>query len=126
MAGERTVQKIRIMIAGTRQASFQALARIVGRASDAYQVSEQLWNEAEAVKLVRENNADVVLVDASAGDGFDFCEKLTSACSNIGAILVGGRRSYEWLKRAMDAGARGYIAEDECTGEGVRREIDRV
>lgn len=120
------MQKIRIMIAGTRRTSFQVLARILERASENYDVMDQAWGEVEARKLLRENGADIVLVDASASDAFELCDRLTEEFPNLCVVLVGGRHSYEWLKRAMDVGARGYIAEDDCTGECMRAEINRV
>jgi len=120
------VQKIRIMIAGTRRTSFQVLARILERASENYDVVEKAWGEIEARKLLRETGADVVLVDASSSDAFELCGRLTEGFSDLCVILVGGQRSYECLKQAMDAGARGYIAQDDCTGECMRAEINRV
>lgn len=124
--GVRILQKIRIMIAGIRRTSFQALVRMLGRASEAYEVLEPAWGEAEALKLLREINVDIALVDASAAEGFDLCRAMNEAFPDICIILVGGRHNYDWLKCGMDAGARGYIAEDNCTGEGMRAEISRV
>jgi len=120
------VQKIRIMIAGIRRTSFQAFARILERASNEFDVIEQAWGEAEALKLLRESDVDIVLVDASVPEAFELCGRLTQVYPNLHVVLVGGRRNYEWLKRAMDAGARGYFAEDDCTGECMRAEIKRV
>lgn len=120
------MQKIRIMIAGTRRASFQVLTRILERASENYDVINQARGEAEARKLLWETGADIVLVDASVPDAFELCAGLTETFPNLCVVLVGGRRSYEWLKQAMDAGARGYIAQDDCTGECIRAEINRV
>lgn len=120
------MQKIRILIAGTRRTSFQVLARMLERASGDYDVLGQVQDEAQACTMLRENEVDVVLVDASAPDAFEFCGRLTEEFRNLCVLFVGGRRSYEWLKRAMDVGARGYISEDECTGECIRMEISRA
>lgn len=120
------MQKIRIMIAGTRRTSFQVLARILERDSEAFDVVEQAWGEAEALKLLQAKEVDTVLLDASVPEAFELCSRLTGAKPNLCVILVGGRHSYEWLKRALDAGARGYIAEDDCTGECIRAEINRA
>lgn len=120
------MQKIRIMIAGSRRTSFQVLTRILERASEDFDVIEQAWGEVEALRLLQENEVDIVLVDASVPEAFELCGRLTASKPNLCVVLVGGRHSYEWLKRAMDAGARGYIAEDNCTGEYMRAEINRV
>lgn len=120
------MQKIRIMLVGTRYASFQALVHILESASEDYDMAGQAWGEAEARKQLRESDADIVLVDASAPEAFDLCAGLTGEFPHQCVMLVGGQHSYEWLKRAMDAGARSYIAEDDCTGECIHAEINRV
>lgn len=123
---ENTVEKIRILVTGMRRTSFQALVRMIGRASEAFEVLGPAWGEFEALNLIREEDADLVLVDVSAEDGFALCRKIVETCPKICVILVGGRRNYEWLKRGMDSGALGYIAEDNCTGDEIRMEINRV
>lgn len=120
------MRKIRIMIAGTRCASFRALARMLERASEDYDVIDQVWGEAEARRCLRESGADIVLVDASVSEAFELCAGLTEEFPHQCVALVGGRHSYEWLKQAMDAGARSYITEDDCTVECIRAEINRV
>lgn len=120
------MQKIRIMPVETRCASFQALSRILESACEDYDVINPAWGEAEARKRLRESGADIVLVDASVPEAFDLCAGLMAEFPHQRVMLVGGRHSYEWIKRAMDAGARSYIAEDDCTGEYIRAEINRV
>lgn len=120
------MQNIRILLAGERDSAFPVLVRIIGRASQAYEVISQACGISAVLQMLHEVNADVVLVDASGMEGIELCMQVTRYYPQSNVVLVGGRKEYTYLKRAMDAGAKGYISEDECTGEGMRREIDRI
>lgn len=120
------MQNVRILIAGEKSTAFPVLARILGRASETYELVAQTCGAFETLQLLQDNRIDIVLLDASGMEGMDLCRRITTHYPRIRVVLVGGRRDYGCLKQAMDACARGYVAEDECTGERIRMEIERV
>jgi len=124
--GVKDVQNVRILLAGERDSAFPVLVRILGRASQSYEVIAQASGTSSVLLMLHEAEADIVLVDASGAEGIELCRQVTRNYPQVNVVLVGGRKDYAYLKRAMDAGAKGYISEDECTGEGIRREIDRI
>ena len=120
------MRNVRILVAGEKRTAFTALERILKRASDTYEVIAQVCEMPVILQMLQNEQVNIVLLDASGIDGISMCQKITSECPWACVVLIGGRRKYSYLKQAMDAGARGYISDDECTGEGLRREIDRI
>lgn len=120
------MQSVRVLIAGEKRTAFTALEHILKRASETYEIVAQACEVPVILQLLQDEQVNIVLLDASGANGIALCQRITREYPRACVVLVGGRREYLYLKQAMDAGARGYIAENECTGEGLRCEIDRI
>lgn len=85
----------------TRLLRFEADMEVVGTAS----------NAAEAVELVREVEPDVVLMDVNmpGQDGIRATETMTREPPHAAVVLMSVQEDREYLRRAMQAGAREFL-----------------
>jgi len=90
--------------------------KVVGEASDG----------PEAIQLVRELKPKVVLMDlAMPGmNGLDATRKILATSSGSSVLMLSMHSEDIWVRRAADAGARGYIlknADDLDLGSAIKR-----
>jgi DNA-binding NarL/FixJ family response regulator len=73
----------------------------------------------EAVKLVREQEWDVVLMDISLGDrsGLEVMKELKSLSPKLPVLILSMHSEEQYARRAFKAGAAGYITKDSSSGE---------
>ena len=129
MVSERRVNemhKAKVLIAGLREDG-PSMCMLQGwHGSEAYELVGRVCGEAELRKWLLNTRAEVVLIDASISSSFDLCRAISCEFPAQCIIMVGGRRNYDQLKSAIEAGARGYVAEDECAGDDLYTEIERI
>ena len=75
--GVKDVQNVRLLLAGERDSAFPVLVRILGRASQAYEVIAQASGTSAVLLMLHEVETDIVLVDASGVEGIELCRQVT-------------------------------------------------
>lgn len=121
---------IRVLLADDQAMIRQALAALLGLEPD-LEVVGVAANAVEVVELAASTSPDVVLMDVqmpgppgSNGDGITATATITAAQPSVRVIIVTtfGRPGY--LRRAVDAGAVGFMVKDAPADqlvEGIRR-----
>jgi two-component system response regulator DesR len=102
-----------------------ALAALLNLESD-ITVIAQASNGREALKLSHEHSPDVVITDIEMPErsGLELADDLKSTASSPRVIILTTFARPGYLRRALDAGARGYLLKDRPASElaeAVRR-----
>jgi len=83
---------------------------------------------AEALERLPELQVDLVLVDIflPRGNGIDLVEKIKEEYPNLPCLMLSAHTGERYVKRSLDAGARGYVVKDDIEDviEGIRRVLD--
>lgn len=103
-----------------------ALAALLELEAD-IQVIAQAANGREAERLTREMKPDVVVTDIEMPEwtGLEFAASLKESGSRISVIILTTFARPGYLRRALDAGARGYLLKDRPAAE-LAQAIRRV
>ncbi|GAB3915367.1 DNA-binding response regulator [Microlunatus endophyticus] len=120
---------IKVMLADDQLLIRQAFAALLNLEHD-LEVVGQASDGTEAVRLAAETKPDVIVMDiqmpepSGTGDGISATARIVAADPRIRVIIVTtfGRPGY--LRRAMEAGAVGYMVKDAPADqliEGIRR-----
>lgn len=120
---------IKVLLADDQALIRQALAALLGLEND-LEVVGQASDGTEAIKLAAERQPDVIVMDiqmpeaSGTGDGITATARIVAENPRIRVIIVTtfGRPGY--LRRAMEAGAVGYMVKDAPADqliEGIRR-----
>lgn len=70
----------------------------------------------KALELIPDLKLDLILVDVSLPkmNGIDLVGKLTQKNPNVLCLVISGHLSALYLRRALAAGARGYVVKDSA------------
>lgn len=93
-----------------------------------FEITGLAANGLEALSLLKGGTiADIVLADLNMPemDGIELTKKIVLQHSDIKVIILTMHENAEYLKRALDAGAKGYLLKDGNM-EDVYRAIKRV
>lgn len=105
----------RIIIADDHELARAGLRAVLER-SGLYAVIAEARNAEDAVRLCAEHRPDLALLDiryAGGGiDGLEAARQLADTCPEIAVILITMHDSADYLRAAMVAGARGFLAKD--------------
>ncbi len=84
-------------------------------------------NADQALKLVREEDWDLAVLDISLGDrsGLELLKELKQACSRLPVLILSMHSEEQYARRAFQAGAAGYITKDS-PGEELVKAVNRV
>jgi DNA-binding NarL/FixJ family response regulator len=80
----------------------------------------------EALDILPELNVDLVIADVSYPpshmDGIDLVQQIHTKYPQLHCLMLSGYKIPQYVKRSLDAGARGYILKEDVDGilEGVR------
>lgn len=81
----------------------------------------------KALQVIPNLNLDLILVDISLPkmSGIDFVGRLNQICPALPCLMMSGHISPPYLKRSLEAGARGYAIKDNVAGiiAGIRQVI---
>ena len=116
---------IRVLLAEDQTMLRGALAALLNLESD-ITVIAQATNGREALKLSQQHNPDVVITDIEMPErsGLELADDLKSIASSPRVIILTTFARPGYLRRALDAGARGYLLKDRPASElaeAVRR-----
>jgi two-component system response regulator DesR len=118
--------KIRVLLAEDQTMVRGALAALLELEPD-IQVIAQAANGREAERLTRETKPDVVVTDIEMPEwtGLEFAAALKERGSKASVIILTTFARPGYLRRALDAGARGYLLKDRPASE-LAQAIRRV
>jgi two-component system response regulator DesR len=116
---------IRVLLAEDQTMLRGALAALLNLESD-ITVIAQATNGREALKLARQHTPDVVITDIEMPErsGLELADDLKNAGPGPRVIILTTFARPGYLRRALDAGARGYLLKDRPASElaeAVRR-----
>lgn len=125
MARNKSKQKGRILIVDDHPAVREALALRIGRQSDLV-VCGEAADMAEALQLVKETRPDVAVIDISlkSGSGIDLIKRVKDRDDHVRMLVWSMHSEALYAKRALRAGALGYVNKDQATDrivEAIRR-----
>ena len=110
----------RVLIADDHDLAREGLRALLER-SGAYTVVAEASTGEEALALAAEHNPDLVLLDiryAGGGiDGLEVARRLSEAAPAIGILMITMHDSADYVRAAIGAGARGFLAKDAARGE---------
>lgn len=114
----KSVNPIRVLIAEDQTMLRGALAALLDLESD-ITVIAQAANGREALKLARENTPDIVVTDIEMPErsGLELAADLKLAESAARVIILTTFARPGYLRRALDAGARGYLLKERPVSE---------
>jgi len=115
-----TKDKTRILIVDDYPVIREGLAQIINRESDLL-VCAEAATIGEAVKAVEKQKIDLALVDMLLDNatGIQVIKKIKILCPGIIALVFSVSDNSQYVKQAIEAGARGYITKDEISEEIV-------
>jgi two-component system response regulator DesR len=121
----RSPAPIRVLLAEDQTMLRGALAALLNLESD-ITVIAQAANGREALKLSQQHSPDVVITDIEmpGRSGLELADDLKSIASSPRVIILTTFARPGYLRRALDAGARGYLLKDRPASElaeAVRR-----
>ena len=118
--------KIRVLLAEDQTMVRGALAALLELEPD-IQVIAQAANGREAERLTRELKPDVVVTDIEMPEwtGLEFASALKETGSKANVIILTTFARPGYLRRALDAGARGYLLKDRPAAD-LAQAIRRV
>ena len=124
-AAPKSTGPIRVLLAEDQTMLRGALAALLNLESD-ITVIAQATNGREALKLSQQHNPDVVITDIEMPErsGLELAGDLKNAASSPRVIILTTFARPGYLRRALDAGARGYLLKDRPASElaeAVRR-----
>jgi two-component system invasion response regulator UvrY len=112
---------IRILVVDDHAVVRDGLRRIFDEAP-----GETVFGEAstpqEAMRLVREDNWDAVVLDISLGgrNGLEFLKELKQIRPRLPVLILSMHSEEQYARRAFKAGAAGYVTIDSSRAELVK------
>ena len=111
---------IRVVIADDHTILREGLKQLLGAASD-LQVVGEASDGHEALKLVRETDFDVLLLDLSmpGRNGMDLIKQVKSEKPRLRVLILSMHAEHQYAVRAVKAGASGYLTKDSAATQLV-------
>lgn len=118
------MSKYSILIVEDHKVYSQALRRLLNTNQE-LNILAVMETAEQTLEQIADLRVDLVLVDISLPkmSGLDLVEKLHSLYPTQPVAILSGHLTADYVRRAMDAGARGYLVKDDPGGilEGIRR-----
>jgi len=83
-----------------------------------YNVVGPLRSGEEALACLSNTDVDLVLIDVSLPhmNGIDLVTNINAQFPQVRCLILSGHMSPNYVKQALDAGARGYVLKDDVVG----------
>ena len=103
-----------ILIVEDHKIVAEVLANILRR-SGKFEVAGIVASAQDALEQLSEQNIDLVLVDVSLPhiSGIELVAMIHEKYPHIPSVVISGHNTSLYIKRSLDAGARGYIVKDD-------------
>jgi two-component system, NarL family, invasion response regulator UvrY len=113
-----TNNKIRVIIADDHAILRAGIKQILS-ATDDIEVIAEAENAADAIKLARQLDADVMLLDISLPDrsGMDALKYIKQDNSHIAVLMLSMYLEDQYAVRALKSGAAGYLSKQSASSE---------
>jgi DNA-binding NarL/FixJ family response regulator len=110
--------KIRVLIADDHRLFAETLEALLGT-DDRIEVVGAAIDGSEAVRLARELDPDVILMDINMPvlDGFEATKRIRARDEHACVLMLTGSNSRTDVARARAAGAAGYVTKDRIAAE---------
>jgi DNA-binding NarL/FixJ family response regulator len=111
---------IRVVIADDHQILREGLKQLLAAASD-FEVVGEARDGFEALKLVRENDFDVLLLDLSmpGRSGMELIRQVKGEKPKLRVLVLSMHAEHQYAVRAVKAGASGYLTKDSAATQLV-------
>ncbi len=118
---------VRVLIADDEPLFAEALEVLLG-ADDRIEIVGRAGDGSQAVKLARELDPDVVLMDLSMPgvDGFGATKQILAAEGDMQIVVLTGSGDPADIAKAREAGAAGYITKDRIAERLVEAILDAL
>ncbi len=113
---------VRVIVVDDHDLVVYALTRLLS-AEDGIDVVASTGDGEEAVRLVDQHAADVIVLDRrleGGVDAIDLIPRIHAAAPDIKVLVLSGTSDDHAIARAVTAGCHGYLAKDEPSAEIVR------
>jgi len=118
------MSKYSILIVEDHKVYTQALLRLLSSNTE-LNILAVAESAERALEQISDFPVDLVLADISLPQmsGIELVEKLHRQYPNLLSAILSGHLTADYVRRAMDAGARGYLVKDDPGGilEGIQR-----
>ena len=103
-----------ILIVEDHKIVAEVLANILQRGGK-FEVAGMVNSAEDALEQLSEQNIDLVLVDVSLPhiSGIELVAMIREKYPHIPSVVISGHNTSLYVKRSLDAGARGYIVKDD-------------
>lgn len=105
----------------------EALVRVL-HGKDGFQVVQVVDSAEKALEALHDLVVDLALVDVSLPrmSGIELVGELRQIYPHIPCLMISGHMSRNYVRRSLEAGARGYAIKDSASGilEGIKRVLD--
>jgi len=120
MPARKSKKRSRVLIVDDHPAVREALARRISRQPD-LEVCGEAPDMAGALRLVSETHPDVAVIDISlkSGSGLDLIKRIKDRNDDIRILVWSMYSESLFARRALRAGALGYVNKDQATDKIV-------
>jgi two-component system, NarL family, response regulator NreC len=115
------MKAVRILVADDYRLVRQAIRRLLGD-EPGWEIVAEASNGHEAVRLAREHQPDLVVIDAAmpALSGIEATRQITRAAPGTRVLMLSVHDDERYVIEALEAGADGYVLKEAADSELVR------